>query len=101
MQIHEVIKEIKRDTGILLSRSRLYHYDRVGLLDGISRLENGYRVFDEINYEKLRFIVILSDVGIGLNEIKEVFEGAVGADSLGKRLHSKLLNIKEALETLS
>lgn len=62
------IKEVTDKFGI--TRDTIYHYEKCGLVS-MERSENGYRVFDELNVQKIKKILDLRDLGLSIDEIRE------------------------------
>lgn len=62
------VKELSLLTSV--SVRTLHHYDRIGLLKPSLRLDNGYRVYSEVDLLKLQRIIALKFFGFSLNEIK-------------------------------
>ena len=59
-------KEVMDKFGI--SRDTIYHYEKHGLVS-LKRGENGYRVFDELNVQKIKKILDLRNLGFSLEEV--------------------------------
>jgi len=62
------VKELSLLT--IVSVRTLHHYDRIGLLKPSLRLDNGYRVYSEVDLLKLQRIIALKFFGFSLNDIK-------------------------------
>ena len=54
----------------------LHHYDRIGLLVPSRRAENGYRLYDYADLERLRQILLLRELGFGLDAIGQMVDAA-------------------------
>lgn len=54
----------------------LHHYDRIGLLVPSRRAENGYRLYGYADLERLRQILLLRELGFGLDAIAEMADAA-------------------------
>ncbi|MDQ5890892.1 MAG: hypothetical protein QG604_766 [Candidatus Dependentiae bacterium] len=89
-----------------ISVRTLHHYDRIGLLKPSLRLDNGYRLYSEIDLQRLQQILALKFLGFGLDQIKKVL--AAESSSLAHlQLQSDLLlqkaeallHAREALES--
>jgi len=65
------IGKVAKRTGF--SASAIRYYERRGLLRS-SRLQNGYRVYDENSVKALRFLCQAQTLGITLKEIKQLLE---------------------------
>jgi DNA-binding transcriptional MerR regulator len=66
------IQEVARLAGV--SGRTLRHYDRIGLLPA-SRSANGYRVYDGDQLARLQRILLLRQLGVGLDEIGRILAG--------------------------
>ena len=54
----------------------LHHYDRIGLLVPTRRAENGYRLYDYEDLERLRQILLLRELGFRLDVIAGMVDAA-------------------------
>lgn len=63
------VKDIMQMYGI--SRDTIKYYEKQGLIEP-SRNDNGYRVFDILNVEKLKKILDLRDLGFSVKEVAEM-----------------------------
>jgi DNA-binding transcriptional MerR regulator len=57
-----------------ISADTLRYYERVGLLEPAGRSDAGYRLYDELSAERLRFIKGLQRMGLHLGDIKELLD---------------------------
>lgn len=55
-----------------LNTQTIRYYERIGLLPRPERTEAGYRIYEEEDERRVRFIKNAREVGLGLGEIKEV-----------------------------
>lgn len=102
MQILDLIKQLYNETGIMINRSRLYHYDNMGLLGNIERDDSNYREFDRENYKKIKTIVILSDLGVGLDDIDNMLKRDYKViKEVKEDLNRKQVNVTYALEIVN
>ncbi|OKP94423.1 MerR family transcriptional regulator [Paenibacillus sp. P32E] len=62
------IQEMSRLTG--LSAHTLRYYEKVGMLEGVSRNEQGYRAYSEADVSWVQFLVILRELDIPIREMK-------------------------------
>lgn len=97
MQINCVFRKLQEETGLYFSRSKLYHYDRKGLLGDIGRDEQGYRSFTDLDYERIKTVIILADIGVDADTIKATLDGK---KDIVKHLHRKKNNISRVIDTL-
>lgn len=81
------VGEIAAKTG--LSIRTLHHYDEIGLLSPTVRTEAGHRKYSDADVQRLQQIVSLKQLGLSLEQIKDVLENKrIGlADVL--RMHAK------------
>ena len=54
----------------------LHHYDELGLLSPSARSASGYRLYDDDDLARLREILLLRQLGVGLDAIAEVLRAA-------------------------
>jgi DNA-binding transcriptional MerR regulator len=66
------ISELAGSVG--LRADTLRYYERVGLLEPAGRSSAGYRLYDEVSAERLRFIKGLQRMGLRLGDIKELLD---------------------------
>jgi DNA-binding transcriptional MerR regulator len=83
-----------------LSRSALLYYDRIGLLSPSVRSSAGYRVYGERDVQRLEAICRYREVGLRLEQIRELIDGRVGraAELLEARLDQLNLEIERLRE---
>ena len=67
MFITEISKKLK------ITTRAIRHYEEIGIIKS-KRLENNYRYFDEINLDKLKFLVRARKLGFTLEECKELIK---------------------------
>ncbi|WP_394824711.1 MerR family transcriptional regulator [Pendulispora albinea] len=94
----ESISRLGRRFG--LSRSTLLYYDRIGLLSPSGRSSAGYRLYSARDAKRLEAICRYREVGLGLEQIRELLEGATGraAQLLEARLDGLNLEIERLRE---
>ncbi|WPC74333.1 Zn(2+)-responsive transcriptional regulator [Vibrio porteresiae] len=66
------IGELAKRCGV--STDTLRFYEKNGLIIPAGRSESGYRLYDESNQKQVRFILKAKEVGLSLEEIKELLE---------------------------
>jgi DNA-binding transcriptional MerR regulator len=83
-----------------LSRSALLYYDRIGLLSPSGRSRAGYRVYGERDAKRLEAICRYRDIGLSLDQIRELLDGAKGrtAELLEARLDQLNAEIEQLRE---
>ncbi len=57
-----------------LSRSSLLYYDRIGLLSPSERSEAGYRLYSQVDAERLQSICAYREAGLSLEEIASILD---------------------------
>ena len=67
MFITEISKKLK------ITTRAIRHYEEIGIISS-KRLENNYRYFDEVNVDKLKFLVRARKLGFSLKECKELIK---------------------------
>ena len=88
MFIQQVAKKLN------ITTRTIRHYEDMGIIKS-DRLENNYRVYDEKNYDKLKFLVRARNLGFSLKECKELiklFENNTWQSSLVREIAKKKLN---------
>ena len=88
MLIQQVAKKLNTTTRTIR------HYEDLGIIKS-DRLANNYRVYDEKNYDKLKFLVRARNLGFSLNECKELiklFENSTRKSSRVREIAKKKLN---------
>ena len=65
MLISEISKKLR------ITTRAIRHYEDIGIIKS-KRLDNNYRYFDELNVDKLKFLVRARNLGFTLEECKEL-----------------------------
>tara|TARA_Y100001958_G_C21114643_1_gene460574 strand:- start:35 stop:421 length:387 start_codon:yes stop_codon:yes gene_type:complete len=65
MLISEISKKLR------ITTRAIRHYEDIGIIKS-KRLDNNYRYFDDINVDKLKFLVRARNLGFTLDECKEL-----------------------------
>ncbi|MEL7602334.1 MAG: MerR family transcriptional regulator [Bacillota bacterium] len=86
-----LMSDVCRETG--LTRKAIEYYIEQGLLSPGMR-ENGYRVFDMADAERLRKIAALRALNVGIAHIREILSGS--ADALRRAAHEAALMAEDA-----
>jgi len=81
-----------------LSRSTLLHYDAIGLLKAPQRTASNYRVYTEIEFEKLGQICLLRSTGISLNEIQKIMDSE--KNTISEILYDRIDQINSEINRL-
>jgi len=64
------INELAETTG--LSAKNIRYYESIGVLPQPKRLENSYRVYDDSDVDRLRFVIGLRRLDFSLDDITEI-----------------------------
>ena len=64
------IGEVSKEVG--LSTRTIRYYEEIGLLDSVSRVKNGRRMFGPDEIRRLKFIKRLKHLGLSLSEMVEL-----------------------------
>lgn len=88
------IKEIEKILEI--PRATIRFYEKEGLINPI-REDNGYRDYSEEDVERLRKIIILRKIGMSVEEINDIFDGAKSMDEV---LDSNIIKLQKQMEEL-
>lgn len=93
------IQEIARLAGTT-SRA-LRHYDAIGLLAPTRIASNGYRHYDQSALVRLQRILLLRELGLGLEQIGEVLSAAPGGAAEASALETHLAYLREEQNRLT
>lgn len=98
LQVGEAAKQLG------LNSQTLYFYERTGLIPPPQRTAAGYRLFNELDMSRLRFITRVKALGLTLDEIKEILELQAGqaltCEAMHCRLTAKVQQIEENIQQL-
>ncbi|GJG86256.1 MerR family transcriptional regulator [Gemmatimonadetes bacterium T265] len=86
-----------RRTG--LSVRALHHYDQLGLLAPARRTRSGHRLYDRADVERLQQIQSLRLMGLSLDEVKRLLDGAAFSPRQLITLHLARLAEQIAVQT--
>jgi DNA-binding transcriptional MerR regulator len=84
------VGELSRLTGVTVRA--LHHYDEVGLVRPSQRSAAGYRLYDDDDVLRLQQVLVFRELGVGLEEIAAVLDGADRVELLRK--HRSMLAAK-------
>lgn len=88
------IKEVEQILNI--PRATIRYYEKEKLIDP-QRTENGYRDYSDENVELLKKIIILRKIGLSVNDIKELFDGA---KTMSEALDENIITLQKQIEEL-
>jgi len=66
------VSELSESTQV--TRAAIRHYVSIGLLNPIRDPVNGYKLFNDADFKKVKFICQAKDLGFSLNDIQEIFK---------------------------
>lgn len=97
-----LIGELARETGF--SRDTIRYYEKLGLIGGQERRENGYKEYGAETAERLFHVRALKDYGFSLNQIRRLLDSTQlpeSCDGIPEVLESKLREVEQQLEELT
>lgn len=93
------VNEVSKLTGV--SVRALQYYDSIGLLKPSDYTEAGYRLYDEVQLERLQQILLFKELEFPLKEIKKIIDAPTFDRSKALEQQIELLTMKkEHLENL-
>ncbi|MEG4108978.1 heavy metal-responsive transcriptional regulator [Microcoleus sp. S13_C5] len=96
------ISEVSRSLGI--NPQTLYFYERIGLIPSPQRTEAGYRLFSQLDVDRLAFICRAKSLGLSLDDIKEILSLKEGklltCKAVYEKLSKKVKEIEENIDQL-
>lgn len=101
MQTELRIGEVASRAGVSVDTVR--YYERLKLLPRAPRSEGGFRLFTTETVERVRFIKQAQDIGLSLDEIKELLTSGGGVEECQRMrdlLHTKLADVDKRMKTL-
>jgi MerR family transcriptional regulator, copper efflux regulator len=97
------IGEIGKRLG--LSADTLRYYEKIGLLQNVSRTASGIRLYSDKNISQLKFIQRAQKMNFSLSEIKDLLkmreDPQHARDDVRELSHRKLVEIKTHLKDLT
>lgn len=88
-----------------LNPRTIRYYERTGLLPKATRTDSGYRVYGSDALNRLEFILKAKELGLKLQEIKEIMDihdkGVVPCTCTREFLSNKVIEIDEKMKALS
>ena len=87
-------------TATGLTVRTLHHYDHVGLLRPSGRSTAGHRLYDENDVQRLYQVLALRQVGLALEDIADVLDGAASLEQLLTRHAAYVDRQLETMRTL-
>ncbi|NLY60268.1 MAG: MerR family transcriptional regulator [Clostridiales bacterium] len=89
------IKEVEKILGI--PRATVRFYEKEGLIEP-KREKNGYRDYSQTDVIRLKKIIILRKIGLSVNDILDIFNGA---KTMAEVLKENIVNLQEQIDVLS
>ena len=77
-----------------LTTRTIRYYEEIGLLNSVKRVEGGKRIYTNKDYQRLRFVKRLKDLGLTLAEMQEL-EDIYQIDRTNRRVLQRLLELLE------
>ncbi|MEJ3654753.1 MerR family transcriptional regulator [Actinomycetes bacterium KLBMP 9759] len=84
-----------------VSSRTLRHYDHVGLLPPAGTGHGGLRFYERPQLLRLQHILVLRELGLGLDDIRAVIDGSTDEVAALRHHHDRLLAESERLRTLA
>ncbi|MCL5061777.1 MAG: MerR family transcriptional regulator [Nitrospirae bacterium] len=88
-----------------LNPRTIRYYETIGILPKASRIESGYRVYDDKTIERLEFILKAKTLGLKLDEIKEILllheKGEVPCECTRDFIRNKISEIEDKITSLT
>jgi DNA-binding transcriptional MerR regulator len=88
-----------------LNPQTIYFYERIGLIPPITRNESGYRLFSEEDIVRLSLIMNLKNLGMTLEEIKEILKlkdnHLLTCEEVAQELQEKISQINTKIAQLT
>jgi len=81
-----------------LSRSTLLYYDRIGLLSPSGRSEAGYRLYNEVDVQRLEAISTYRKAGLTLEDIRIILDGVEASNR--EILETRLRQLGKEIQAL-
>jgi DNA-binding transcriptional MerR regulator len=96
-------REIAKELGI--GNETLRYYEKIGIIPKPKRTDSSYRVYNDTDLLRLKFIKRLKALGFSLNEIQTVMQmlnrdNAVNNEILKNRISMKLEEIDQRISAL-
>jgi len=73
MKRYSKVGDLAKLTGLTVRTLRFY--DQIGLLSPSGQTESGHRLYDESDLSRLQQILSLKELGLSLDEVKDVLTG--------------------------
>lgn len=97
MKRQYTIQQISKIVG--LSRHTLRYYEKIGLLDGVGRNNQGYRQYDDADLSWIEFLLRLRATGMPIREMKRFADMRREGDSTINERREMLVNHQEKIKT--
>jgi DNA-binding transcriptional MerR regulator len=87
------VKDVSRMAGI--SVRTLHHYDEFGILKPAQTSKSGYRLYSDLDLERLQEILFFKELGFSLKEIKSILDNPGYDRKQALQSHKKILQEKK------
>ncbi|MCM1982376.1 heavy metal-responsive transcriptional regulator [Lyngbya confervoides] len=96
------VSQVSDQLGI--NPQTIYFYERIGLIPSPRRNESGYRLFSAVDVERLTFIARAKQLGLSLEDIREVLalreDQSLTCPEIQQRLRAKVAEIDQNIQQL-
>lgn len=96
-----LIGDLARESGF--SRDTIRYYEKLGLVVGSDRRENGYKEYSDDAVQRLFYVRTLKEYGFSLNEIRTLLDSLQlpeTCDGIPEVLEEKLDDVEHQIEQL-
>lgn len=97
------ISDLAQQSGVASSAIR--YYEEIGLLPPAERTDNGYRVYDKHDVERLRFIQRAKHLDFSLDEIREIMhlreQGEAPCAFVINQINTKVTEVERKIAQLN
>jgi len=94
--------ELAKRTGC--NAETIRYYEKIGLLPEPTRSESGYRQYDEIHEQRLRFIMRGRELGFAIEDLKSLLNlvdrNAVSCSEVEKLARQHLRSVRDKIDDL-
>lgn len=92
------VGDLAKLTGLTVRT--LHYYDEIGLCSPSQRTDAGYRLYAGDDVVRLQHVLVLRELGMGLDEIGRALAGAIDRGALLRRHRAALVEKRERLDRM-
>jgi DNA-binding transcriptional MerR regulator len=92
------VGDLAKLTGLTVRA--LHYYDEIGLCSPSQRTDAGYRLYSDDDVVRLQHVLVLRELGMGLDEIGRALAGDLDRDELIRRHRVALIEKRERLDRM-